>query len=244
MLPLFVINSASIGLVLLLAAAGIDAKDALSPKPADENTTILQPMCLNPEKKDSGVDTTEACQRAIDDLYSHGSDNVAGVVGKCKQVAKAGECVVALCDADTDKAKLAKSVIATVAQGIHSFCKKGPKDGRHTGGSSYNAGLQANGEPALSATVFVGKMFAAPEKELKLRIRGQDRGQDLAVESPTENERSIVARVAGDTFDLGGGWRMRVLEWGRWQVSSATQGHLSMYPFVLFYQRPDQIGLT
>lgn len=92
-------------------------------KPLDESRIIAEPMCLNPNKHDSGLDNHNACQQAIDALSRQG-DGITGINGNCKELSRAGNCVVALCAPTNTQARLDPKMIAAVAQGIHGYCSK------------------------------------------------------------------------------------------------------------------------
>lgn len=92
-------------------------------KPLDESRIIAEPMCLNQHKHDSGLDNHNACQQAIDALSRQG-DGITGIKGNCKELSRAGNCVVALCGPTNTQAKLDPKMIAAVAQGIHGYCSK------------------------------------------------------------------------------------------------------------------------
>ena len=124
----------------------------------------------------------------------------------------------------------------------------GPADDRWTGGSTFTYGLQPWGEERLGATVYLGQMYAAPvppppktcgaptcqNRRARLAKKALE---DLSPRAPSAHSRrsrassarSLLPRAVGDTADVGGGWRLRVLDVGRWTVSSATDGHMSQY---------------
>ena len=108
-------------MVAALLSATAAAEDPQ--KPLDESRIIAEPMCLNRDKHDSGLDNHNACQGAIDALSRQG-DGITGAKSNCKELSRSGNCVVALCDPTNTQAKLDPKMIAAVAQGIHGYCSK------------------------------------------------------------------------------------------------------------------------
>ena len=113
----------------------------------------------------------------------------------------------------------------------------GPADDRWTGGSTFTYGLQPWGEERLGATIYLGQMYAAPVPppgscgpptcQNRRSLMAKKALANLSPRTPLAH--SLLPRAVGDTQDVGGGWRLRVTDVGRWQVSSATQGHMGQH---------------
>jgi len=83
-------------------------------KPLDTSRFIAEPMCLNRDKHDSGLDNHNACQEAIDAVARQG-DGITGQKRSCKELSRAGNCIVALCNATYTQARLDPKMVAAVA---------------------------------------------------------------------------------------------------------------------------------
>ena len=123
----------------------------------------------------------------------------------------------------------------------------GPADDPWTGGESFTYGLQSWDEERLGATIYLGQSHASPTPELgscgppvchnRRALAAKRAIANLSPRTPLAHSllsrapltHSLLPRAVGDTSDGGGGWRLRVLDVGRWQASSASDGHISKH---------------